>query len=155
MLGIKKKFFKADPDATGPFLAAEAYSKLRRETSNFKVDFYASGDDLPSDPSKPLLLKRIDKKLKPEELIGLVIRARVTRPGGELIDVTAPVCSVELLGDEGATWYVLYSYDPSGSNPANTVSYIPSTGSLYLGYVEDPSIDPNYNSDDASDPTIK
>lgn len=100
-------------------------SKFRRETSNFKVNFDASSVDRGSET--PVLIKYIEKNLKPEELLGVI--TSVPGPRAPLI------CSIAAVGVDAETG--AYTLELSVSFGMEFY-YVPSTGALSLNgpYVE-------------------
>lgn len=95
-------------------------SKFRRETSNFKVNFDASSVE-PSTET-PVLIKHIEKNLKPEEFLGMVVTF-ANETG--LINV--------VMGNEHVNAYTLVT------STRQYLYYVPSTGALSLNapYVEE------------------
>lgn len=129
-LKIKKYFIEATPGGPSDHhddesqAPAEAKlvidSKFRRETNNFKVNFDVSSADATS--QAPVLIKYIEKNLKLEELLGLVVAAP---------NLTYVITAAEL----AKPW----AYKLGQSNVPITIFYVPSTGALSLKgpYVEE------------------
>ena len=99
-------------------------SKFRRETSNFKVNFDASSVD--PRPGTPVLIKHIEKNLKPEEFLGVVVTSETSEGG-----TTSAVAGVQANVHEGLLIYAMEC--------ETALFYVPSTGALSLNapYVEE------------------
>ena len=99
-------------------------SKFRRETSNFKINIAVGEDDV-SD-LEPFVIKYIEKDLKPEELVGLVISLK-----------NPPFFSASMVTDVSAEPAGLEEDSPITYRLALMVGppffYIPSTGALCFG----------------------
>lgn len=96
-------------------------SKFRRETSNFKANFDASDVDRSS--NDPVLIKYIEKNLKPEELLGVVVTTETSDAS-----VSSTVSAVQKFVEEGCPMYEMTCVDI----PIPPIYYIPSTGALSL-----------------------
>ena len=68
-------------------------SKFRRETNNFKLNRIITTE---GSISGPVLLKKIDPGLKPEDFLGVVVSARMFAPGeGEAATVVGTISGVQ------------------------------------------------------------
>lgn len=107
-------------------------SKFRRETSNFKVNFDASSVDPESEA--PVLIKYIEKNLKPEELLGLVVSTTMSAQGYSAVLDASTIISVKRVGADFG-YYELDTMDKLDG----FLFYVPSTGALSLNgpYVEE------------------
>lgn len=109
-------------------------SKFRRETSNFKVNFDASSVDPESEA--PVLIKYIEKNLKPEEFLGLVTSLTQSAPNQPTEIDTEIIIAVKTI-IEPTDDFVFYEL--TAMSRSEWLFYIPSTGALSLNgpYVEE------------------
>lgn len=135
-MDLKIKKFYTDQEGGGSTVERKLIvdSKFRRETSNFKVIFDASNVDLASED--PVLIKYIEKNLKPEELLGLVTSFTQSTPNQPTEIDTDIIIAVEATIDptDNFEWYALSTMTRSA-----WLFYVPSTGALSLNrpYVEE------------------
>ena len=121
-----KKFYVEE--ASGGSTASVSFlvidSKFRRETNNFKVNFDASSVNLASGTPVPVLIKYIEKNLKPEELLGIIVTTETSNT-----NMSSAVAAVQKIVEEGVPdVYIMGCAD----NTIPFIYYVPSTGALSL-----------------------